>query len=552
MKGMLVRGLILVVMGLPASLWADDLQPALRSSATPLPVSLGRPRALPNRSAHAAYSIPSGLQTVGYTVAQPPGVLPNVTPAYTTASYPPTHAVPPMAPLASPRNVVSPEEEPSSFAVERVSLMAPVVVGTQQPAEAPLAAPQSFGGPVDAGPMLMPGEIEGDPSGPVLVDESAFPGMTDPAAALWPRVYGSAEFLLWKTKNAGIPPLLTTVTDPNNLMGVPGAIGNPDTRVLLDSTITRNMLPGGRFTLGYIVDPCKPWGIEGSYFFLGQNSQHLVATSDQFPFLARPFFAVNPIVQNGQVITPPREVVQVVTQPGLTTGSFTVDSTSQLMGAELNARCGLLCGCNYSLDVFGGPRWLYLNEGLAITENINRGPNANPFPNSFVKVSDRFNTTNNFYGGQIGLASEYRYGRWSLGVRGKLGLGWTHQTLRVAGDQTIVGADGSVQTFQGGLYALPSNIGTFSQDRFTVVPEIGVNLGYQVTDHIRIFGGWNFLYWSSVLRPGDQIDRNLDVTQIPNFNVPGVQPTGLNRPTPLLKDTDFWAQGLNLGLELRW
>jgi hypothetical protein len=64
--------------------------------------------------------------------------------------------------------------------------------------------------------------------------------------------------------------------------------------------------------------------------------------------------------------------------------------------------------------------------------------------------------------------------------------------------------------------------------------------------------GYNFLYVSSVIRPGDQVDRVLDITQIPNFPVPGVQPTALGRPTVLFKETDFWAQGINLGLEIRY
>ena len=43
-----------------------------------------------------------------------------------------------------------------------------------------------------------------------------------------------------------------------------------------------------------------------------------------------------------------------------------------------------------------------------------------------------------------------------------------------------------------------------------------------------------------------------DITRIPNFNVPGTVPTGQNRPAPLLNSTDFWAQGVNFGLEFRY
>jgi hypothetical protein len=63
--------------------------------------------------------------------------------------------------------------------------------------------------------------------------------------------------------------------------------------------------------------------------------------------------------------------------------------------------------------------------------------------------------------------------------------------------------------------------------------------------------GYSFLYLSSVVRPGDQIDRVLNVTRIPNF-VPGAVPSGPLRPMPLIHDTDFWAQGINFGVEFRF
>jgi hypothetical protein len=64
--------------------------------------------------------------------------------------------------------------------------------------------------------------------------------------------------------------------------------------------------------------------------------------------------------------------------------------------------------------------------------------------------------------------------------------------------------------------------------------------------------GYSFLYWSNVWRAGDQIDRVVDVTQIPNFAPPDVQPTGFARPGVPFRTSDFWAQGLNFGVEFTW
>ena len=49
-------------------------------------------------------------------------------------------------------------------------------------------------------------------------------------------------------------------------------------------------------------------------------------------------------------------------------------------------------------------------------------------------------------------------------------------------------------------------------------PDFECKIGYQVTQGIRVFAGYNFLYWSSVARPGDQINRMVDERTIPIAN----------------------------------
>lgn len=132
----------------------------------------------------------------------------------------------------------------------------------------------------------------------------------------------------------------------------------------------------------------------------------------------------------------------------------------------------------------------------------------------------------------------------------KIGLGDNHETIDIRGYQILTHANGTQQVFNGGLLALPSNSGHFQRDRFCVVPEIGVNLGYQVTENLKAYVGYNFLYWSNVVRPGDQIDRVLDINQIPNFRTG--PPAPQRRPLVPFKETSFWAQGVNFGLEYRY
>jgi hypothetical protein len=61
--------------------------------------------------------------------------------------------------------------------------------------------------------------------------------------------------------------------------------------------------------------------------------------------------------------------------------------------------------------------------------------------------------------------------------------------------------------------------------------------------------GYSLIYWSRVVRPGDQID--LDVN--PDYLPPATTPvTGPARPRFVFRESDFWAQGLSVGGDLRW
>ena len=90
-----------------------------------------------------------------------------------------------------------------------------------------------------------------------------------------------------------------------------------------------------------------------------------------------------------------------------------------------------------------------------------------------------------------------------------------------------------------------------TRDAFAVVPEVGVNVGYQITESLRLFAGYSFIGWSDVARPGDQIDVGLNPNLIPTsatFGAPGGPP----RPALAVQRTDFWAQGVNFGVEWRY
>jgi hypothetical protein len=360
------------------------------------------------------------------------------------------------------------------------------------------------------------------------------------------RCWVNVDYLWWWTKRRDLPPLVTT-GDPASQ----GILGQPGTQILFGGPIRpeENGRSGIRVMAGTWLGCEQTCGIEVGAFYFPSRDDHRILGSDLCTFLARPFFNLNDCVESSEITS----------QQGLARGSTHVRTPLDFWGAEINSIHKLCFGCAYRFDFLAGFRYLDLDEAVGIDELIRVEEDLPPefsefdrFAGATITVRDRFATRNRFYGGQVGLDGAFASGPWQVGVRGKVGLGVTRQTIDISGSQTIVFPNGVQNNFNGGLLALASNIGRHNDNEFSVVPEIGVNLGYRFNECVLAYVGYSFLYWSRVARAGDQIDRVVDVTQIPNFAPPDVRPTGFSRPAVLFAQSDFWAQGLNFGVELSW
>jgi hypothetical protein len=359
----------------------------------------------------------------------------------------------------------------------------------------------------------------------------------------------SAEYLLWRFKHENAPPLLTTSNGPPN----PGILGRPDTSVLVnDQNLPNDTRSGARFTLGFWFPRFDCLGMEVSYFFIGQQSRSANFSSPNGePVLGRPFTDVlNNNVQGAFLTGGPVGTYGFIV-PGINgaNGTFNMTSTSYLWGLEANLRQKLCCGpCGY-LDLLFGYRHLQLTDSINITdvENSVAGPGAG----TSVVSHDSFATRNQFNGGQIGLdGCWYFWRRCFVGGTVKVAFGDVRQTVTISGDSTITGSPNPAAngSFPAGVLALPSNIGEFHRDRFAVLPEATLKVGCDLTQHLRFWVGYNVIYLSDAVRAGSQIDLNLNKTLLPG-NGPVVGPP---RPAVLFKASDFWAQGVNFGLEYRY
>jgi hypothetical protein len=364
------------------------------------------------------------------------------------------------------------------------------------------------------------------------------------------RFFVSGEYLLWWLP--GFPTPVLATTNPNTALN--GFLGEPGTTAILGpGPLLNSTRSGVRVRAGMWFDECGTCGIDASFFILPAISASTVVNSNQFPLITRPVFVPNPIPGTN---TPIGENGESVAIPGILSGSVTAHASSQLWGLDVNLRKCLCNNCDLRAEVFAGYRYLNLMENLTITENISViGPGGNrinlPDPiGTQVVVQDRFGTLNEFNGGQFGALYDRHWGRWDVDIRGSVALGDTHQILNISGFQVRQRPGMAPMTFSGGLLAAGPNLGRFTSDRFSVVPELTLSAGYHITNNIRVFAGYNFLVWTNVIRPGDQIDHTVDLTVVPN--APAVNFSGQNRPHPLFTQRDLVVNGVQFGLELRW
>lgn len=347
------------------------------------------------------------------------------------------------------------------------------------------------------------------------------------------------EFLLWWPKPQALPPLVTGTRS-----GTAPVLGSPSTAVLVAGhSFDNEPSGGGRFTLGFSINSEETLGVEGTYFFLGSRSFKETISSQNNPAalsLGLPF--VDSATGH--------EDAFVVAAPGISRGSVFVSGTTRIQGAEGNFVANLYDAPSLKINGIVGYRYLEVNEGIALEEQRTMLGSTSVYG----PIYDGFDGRNQFNGGQIGLHADLTHGLIFCELTGKLALGVTSEVVQIDGASTIYTSSAkgvTAQTLPGGVYALPTNIGRYTSNSFAVAPEAIVKVGLKLGDMGRVFVGYNFLYLSDMVRPGDQIDRTLNPVQIPTLN-PGGSFAGAERPRVPFFRSDFWTQGLIIGLETRY
>jgi hypothetical protein len=351
------------------------------------------------------------------------------------------------------------------------------------------------------------------------------------------RLWSNFEILGWATKGSDVPALVTTSPiNPLTPEDEAGVLGLATTDILFGGTSVHDELqPGGRLTIGWNWCQGEPGGFEGYYFGMdGRRETFEAVAVDGEGILARP------IVNDATGL--PDSILTAY--PNLLDGAIAVEMKMHFSGAGILLRRPICGDCCQRVDLIGGYRHVRLTDSVQIGETLLALDDVDGFvAGDLIGRFDTFRSVNHFHGAELGIESRMLRGNFVVVGLAKGAIGASHKSLTIAG-QTLIDDGVAVTAFEGGVLALPSNIGRYSTQDFGAMGEIGVSMEWQPWNQMRLTLGYSWLYWSDVLRAPEQIDTRIDRDQLAPNAAPGA------RPAVNLQETSFWAHGLTGGIRI--
>lgn len=254
--------------------------------------------------------------------------------------------------------------------------------------------------------------------------------------------------------------------------------------------------------VGHWFDAANTRGVEANFFFRDSSTTYVTRAPGALVTFPRgeqgvPQITMLPAPLNRQVAGP---------LPFTLGTSFTT--------VDVNYRQRIYCDDSARLDALVGYRYAYLGDELYLGDYAADGD----------YWLNRAAVSNNFHGAQVGLAGEVRANGWYAAGAAKIALGAT--TAEAFSSGVFFGAQGRLD----GRYQRLAGLTAADRTSFAVMPSFNVQVGRQVTPHLRLFTGYSFAYLSRAARLGDAL---------------APQNAGLTF-------TDFWVQSISLGADFRF
>ena len=380
-------------------------------------------------------------------------------------------------------------------------------------------------------------------SQPTEIEFNLFPTRPD---GFRPFAWASADYSL-STMTRSVVPALVTSSPNGTSQATAGVLGMSSTNLLLGEGYMNSLTSNGaRLTAGISFLPNM--SLEVSGFYIPNNPASFDAGSNGNIAIARPFF--EPFTS--------QQAAELVAFPDRFSGNINVNFRTTLWGVEANIFEDFNLGL--PLTPGFGFRYANLNDNLQIQQNSTalNAPaltfNGASIPLSdSIRISDSYQTRNEFIGPQLSLRYEETAGAFTFGITGKLALGSTTQTVIIAGQSEHLSASGqTIATANGGFLATSSNIGSYNHNNFSAIPEVELKLSYNLTRNLSLFASYDFMCWTAIARAGEQVSPTVNLTQVPTAAIFNPGFGGPSNPGPLFRNTDLIVNSLRVGLELKF
>ena len=382
---------------------------------------------------------------------------------------------------------------PASAQERPVPTELPPLLSVPPTAAPPTVGPRGPSGEYDPGYFYLPERAP----------ERARPAACGPAGRIW---FAPALELAW-TKSAAVPPLVR--------------LGNATGPIVYGGDRAASPLRAGfSIATGIWINEACTHGFDGTFFVLtGLGSESLLlanGTALQLPTATGTFPLADPNAG--------------------TVGAYQAGLNTRFGYADANYRGNLICTSNARIDALVGYMFARLRDDFEIYGK-RLGSDG-----EIVRFRDEAHAKNDFHGGQIGLAGEYRFDRWYVAGTGKVSFGVVTSDTDLEGKFRV---NGTVVPI--GFYARPDVNGPRSHSHYAVMPVVGLTIGRQISEHARITLGYNFLYLNNLTRGPDVLDPTPAVNRA-DPQAP-VASANVRRDST---SSDFWVQSMSLGMEWRY
>ncbi|MCE9530258.1 MAG: BBP7 family outer membrane beta-barrel protein [Planctomycetes bacterium] len=404
------------------------------------------------------------------------------------------------------------------------------------------ASAPSWGQPTDriVPPDAGRGTATPPANAPFLLDQDA--GLVDEYTPLRPAspqlFWLRADYLNWVITKEPIAPVIATLPDSlASARDIPAGAATPIFPSQYEVNYKR--ISGLRLNTGFWFGMDRGLGFDVSGFGLENQAQRALYVSNGSPILTRLYNSLNDNRQTNLIFSTPDPAFPYrgsIAASLTATDIFNADASIRWRGFRVFAD---------NADWLFGARYFNMRESLDVIAQATF-PDGRRFT-----VADQFRVHNSFYGGQIGINSRWvGYNRFSLDGTFKFAVGGVNQRVEIRGSNSLVQANGQVLTQPVGLWAQGNNSGEFSKGKFAVIPEIGFNLNYNVTDRAAIYFGWTGMFISNVVRINSVVNTNVNTSN--TLYLPNSVPSTRGNPGFSFNDTGMWIQGINLGARFEY